>query len=290
MKLVFILGPTAVGKTAYAIQLAQQLGTEIISCDSRQFYKELDIGVARPTQEELAAVRHHFIACRSVTQPYNVFDYEHDVLSLLDQLFQQHDTVVAVGGSGLYVDAICQGMALLPDPAPGLREQLKQQLKEEGIESFQRRLQQLDPEYYQQVDRQNPIRLQRALEVCITSGIPYSQLIRQQNSAPRPFDIEKRIITRPNEVLRERIDRRVDLMLEAGLLDEVRRNLPHRNLNTLNTVGYKELFELAQTYPQTPPAPLLQQQATLIKTHTWQYAKKQLTWLRRYPDAKRVEC
>lgn len=158
------MGPTAIGKTAYAIRLAKESGTEILSCDSRQFYQELNIGVARPSDEELKAAKHHFIACRSVENPFNVYSFEQEALQCLEKLFERHDIVVAVGGSGLYIDALCKGIALLPDPKPGLREQLKQQLQAEGIESFQRALQQLDPAYYAIVDKQNPVRLQRALK------------------------------------------------------------------------------------------------------------------------------
>lgn len=269
------MGPTAIGKTAYAIRLAKELGTEILSCDSRQFYQELNIGVARPSEEELKAAKHHFIACRSVENPFNVYFFEQEALQCLEKLFERHDIVVAVGGSGLYIDALCKGIALLPDPKPGLREQLKQQLQAEGIESFQKSLQQLDPAYYAIVDKQNPVRLQRALEVCITSGKPYSELIAQQRPC-RNFEIKKTVLTASPEELRERINRRVDLMIEMGLEEEVRQVTQFRHLNTLNTVGYKEFFEAwDQGNHDTKSI------AEAIKTHTWQYAKKQLTWIKR---------
>lgn len=269
------MGPTAIGKTAYAIRLAKELGTEILSCDSRQFYQELNIGVARPSEEELKAAKHHFIACRSVENPFNVYSFEQEALQCLEKLFERHDIVVAVGGSGLYIDALCKGIALLPDPKPGLREQLKQQLQAEGIESFQRALQQLDPAYYAIVDKQNPVRLQRALEVCITSGKPYSELIAQQRPI-RNFEIKKTVLTASPEELRERINRRVDLMIEMGLEEEVRQVTQFRHLNTLNTVGYKEFFEAWDQGNHNT-----QSIAEAIKTHTWQYAKKQLTWIKR---------
>jgi len=271
--LLVVVGPTAIGKTAMAIELAQHLKTEILSCDSRQFYKELDIGVARPSKEELASAPHHFIAHRSVTEPYNVYEYEQEALSLLDVLFQKHDVVVAVGGSGLYVDALCQGIAVLPDPAPGLRERLQN----ESLESKQRQLQQLDPDYYAQVDTKNPVRLQRALEVILTTGQPYSQVI-QQGLRPRPFHIQKVGITADRDVIKERINRRTDVMIAEGLVDEVRRVEHFRSLNTLNTVGYKEIFQYLDGTIG------LDRSIADIKTHTWQYAKKQQTWLNRYND------
>lgn len=279
------MGPTAIGKTAYAIRLAKELGTEILSCDSRQFYQELNIGVARPSDEELKAAKHHFIACRSVENPFNVYSFEQEALQCLEKLFERHDIVVAVGGSGLYIDALCKGIALLPDPAPGLRAQLKQQLQEEGIESFQKALQQLDPAYYAIVDKQNPVRLQRALEVCITSGKPYSELIAQQRPI-RNFEIKKTVLTTSPEELRKRINRRVDLMIEMGLEEEVRQVMKFRHLNTLNTVGYKEFFEAWDQGNHDT-----QSIAEAIKTHTWQYAKKQLTWIKRdSAEIKNQQC
>lgn len=253
------------------------LHTEILSCDSRQFYQELNIGVARPSPEELAAAPHHFIASRSVTNPYNVYQYEMEALSLLETLFHKYDTVVAVGGSGLYVDALSQGIALLPDPAPGLREKLQQQLQQQGIQSFQQQLQQLDPEYYAQVDHQNPVRLQRALEVILTSGQPYSQIIRQ-SQRPRPFRIVKVGLQCDRDIIKQRINLRTDLMIEQGLVEETRQLLPFRHLNTLNTVGYKEIFSYLDGNTT------LERSIADIKTHTWQYAKKQITWNNRYED------
>lgn len=253
------------------------LHTEILSCDSRQFYQELNIGVARPSPEELAAAPHHFIASRSVTNPYNVYQYEMEALSLLETLFRKYDTVVAVGGSGLYVDALSQGIALLPDPAPGLREKLQRQLQQQGIQSFQQQLQQLDPEYYAQVDHQNPVRLQRALEVILTSGQPYSQIIRQ-SQRPRPFRIVKVGLQCDRDIIKQRINLRTDLMIEQGLVEETRQLLPFRHLNTLNTVGYKEIFSYLDGNTT------LERSIADIKTHTWQYAKKQITWNNRYED------
>ena len=280
--LIVIVGPTAIGKTAAAIEVARQLETEIVSCDSRQFYKELDIGVARPSPEELAAAKHHFIACRSVTEPYNAFDYEHDALNTLSTIFESHDTAVAVGGSGLYVDALCNGINLLPDPTPELRAELSQKIANGHLDELLGELQRLDPEYYAIVDRQNPMRIQRALETIYTSGQPYSSLIGKK-LPQRPFDIVKIGLQCERTELKERIYRRVDMMMEQGLLDEVRSLLPFRSLNTLNTVGYKEVFEYLDGRCT------IGQATTNIKNHTWQYAKKQLTWLKRYDEIKWVD-
>ena len=281
-RLIVIVGPTAIGKTAAAIEVARQLETEIVSCDSRQFYKELDIGVARPSPEELAAAKHHFIACRSVTEPYNVFDYEHDALNTLSTIFESHDTAVAVGGSGLYVDALCNGINLLPDPTPELRAELSQKIANGHLDELLGELQRLDPEYYAIVDRQNPMRIQRALETIYTSGQPYSSLIGKK-LPQRPFDIVKIGLQCERTELKERIYRRVDMMMGQGLLDEVHSLLPFRSLNTLNTVGYKEVFEYLDGRCT------IGQATTNIKNHTWQYAKKQLTWLKRYDEIKWVD-
>lgn len=281
-RLIVIVGPTAIGKTAAAIEVARHLETEIVSCDSRQFYKELDIGVARPSPEELAAAKHHFIACRSVTEPYNAFDYEHDALNTLSTIFESHDTAVAVGGSGLYVDALCNGINLLPDPTPELRAELSQKIANGHLDELLGELQRLDPEYYAIVDRQNPMRIQRALETIYTSGQPYSSLIGKK-LPQRPFDIVKIGLQCERTELKERIYRRVDMMMEQGLLDEVRSLLPFRSLNTLNTVGYKEVFEYLDGRCT------IGQATTNIKNHTWQYAKKQLTWLKRYDEIKWVD-
>ncbi|MBR4772936.1 MAG: tRNA (adenosine(37)-N6)-dimethylallyltransferase MiaA [Bacteroidales bacterium] len=271
-RLIVIAGPTAVGKTAHAVQLAQQLHTEVVSCDSRQFYREMHIGVARPTDEELAAVPHHFIACRSVTEPYNIFDYEQDALRVIDRLFETHENVIAVGGSGLYIDALLHGVSPMPDPTPELRARLQQM----PLEEKRAQLKLLDPDYYIHVDLRNPVRLQRALEVCLMTGRPYSEVIADQPRTERPFETEVRVLSLSASDLRQRIDCRVDMMMQEGLLDEVQSLLPYRQLNTLNTVGYRELF------PVLDGTASLDEAVAAIKLNTWHYARKQRTWFKRY--------
>ena len=274
-KLVVIAGPTAVGKTAYAVQLARQLGTEIISCDSRQFYREMRIGVARPTDEELSVAKHHFIACRSVTEPYNIYDYREDALQVIERLFESHDTVVAVGGSGLYIDALLHPVSPMPNPMPELRTRLQQM----SLEEKRAQLQMLDPDYYDRVDLRNPVRLQRALEVCMMTGKPYSQVIQEREKGGKECErwiIEVRVLEKDRAELRNRIDRRVDQMMQEGLLDEVQSLLPYRHLNTLNTVGYRELF------PVLDGTATVEDAVAAIKLNTWHYARKQMTWMRRY--------
>ena len=246
----------------------------MLSTDSRQIYRGLPIGTAQPDQAQLQAAEHHFIASHEITQDFNCGEYEVQALALLERLFATHDTVIAVGGSGLYVRALCEGMDDLPQADVQLRAQLAGRMEREGVASLAEELRRLDPEYYEQVDRSNPARVQRALEVCLQTGKPYSQQ-RLGVRRERPFDIVKVGVDMPREVLYERIDRRVDAMMEAGLEQEARAVYPFRHLNSLQTVGYKELFEWFDG------AISREQAVELIKRNTRRYAKRQLTWFRR---------
>jgi tRNA dimethylallyltransferase len=277
--LVVVVGPTAIGKTALSIRLAQHYGAEIISADSRQFYKELKIGVAAPSDAELAAATHHFIGHLSIHDYYNASRFEKDALQKIEALFETHNIVVMTGGSGLYIDAVCNGIDDLPDPTPELRTELKTLFQKEGIESLQNLLQTHDPEYYNAVDTKNPARLLRALEVCITAGQPYSSL-RTQKLEQRPFEVIFIGLHCERALLNERIHRRVDEMLTSGLLDEVERLFPMRHLNALNTVGYKELFAWKEGKIS------FEQAIEDIKTNTRRYAKRQMTWFRKNPNIR----
>ena len=272
--LIVIAGPTASGKTAFSIQLAKALNTVILSADSRQFYKEMSIGTAAPTVEELLQVKHYFIHNISIEDKYDVADYEREVLALLDALFKTHDKVVLTGGSGLFIDAVCNGIDEMPDVQPEIRNKVEKLLQEGGINALSKEVQRLDPEYFAIVDKQNPRRLQRALEVCYQTGKTFTSF-RQGNAAKRDFDIAKYALLWDRQELIERIDRRVDLMMEQGLLEEAKSLYPNRHLNALNTVGYKELF--AYFDDQCTLAEAVEQ----IKIHTRQYGKRQMTWLRR---------
>lgn len=273
-KLIVIAGPTAVGKTSFAIELAQHLKAEIISADSRQFYEEISIGTAKPTSEELALVPHHFIGNLSIADYFNVSRFENEVITLLEKLFLKHQTIVMVGGSGLYIDAVCKGIDDLPDADEKLRSDLKNQFKEKGLESFLVELQKLDPEYFEIVDKANPNRILRALEVIKETGKTYTEL-RKNSKKERSFEIQKFCLTRERAELFERISIRVDQMMEEGLLEEVKTQLPNRKLNALNTVGYKEFFKYLDGEIS------LEQAITDLKTNTRRYAKRQLTWFKR---------
>lgn len=275
--LLVLTGPTASGKTALAIRWAERLRTEILSADSRQFYREMRIGTAAPTPDELRRVPHHFVQHLSIHDSYNVYRYEQDALALLEKLFQNHENVILCGGSGLYIDALCNGIDLLPDPDPELREDLHRMLRENRVEEFHQMLKEKDPEYYEVVDRNNPVRMVRALEVCIQTGQPYSTL-RKQQAKERPFQIIKYAITLPREVLNERINRRVDRMMEEGLEAEARQLYPLRHLNALQTVGYRELFD------HFDGKCTIDESVEAIKAHTRQYAKRQMTWFKRDSD------
>lgn len=272
--LIVIAGPTASGKTAFSIQMAKALNTVILSADSRQFYKEMSIGTAAPTPKELLQVKHYFVHNISIEEKYDVADYERDALALLDELFKTHETVVMTGGSGLFIDAVCNGIDEMPDVEPEIRNKVEKLLKEGGINALSEEVQRLDPEYFAIVDQQNPRRLQRALEVCYQTGKTFTSF-RTNSTARRDFDIKKYALLWDRQVLIERIDRRVDLMMEQGLLEEAKALYPKRHLNALNTVGYKELFSYFDGQCT------LDEAIEQIKIHTRQYAKRQMTWLRR---------
>ena len=275
--LIVLAGPTASGKTATAIKLAKAFDAEIISADSRQFYKELSIGTAAPTAEELAQVKHHFVHNLSIEDKYDVADYERDVLSFLKQYFKTKDIAIMTGGSGLFIDAVCNGLDEMPDISEEVRNRVSKMLEADGIEGLQREVERVDNDYFQVVDKQNPRRLQRALEVYYQTGKPYSTF-RQRNVAKRDFDIVKLAILWDRDKLIERINQRVDMMMQQGLLDEVKSVYPKRHLNSLNTVGYKELFDYLDGKCT------LEQAVEQIKINTRQYAKRQMTWLRKNND------
>jgi tRNA dimethylallyltransferase len=269
--LIVIVGPTASGKTAVAIELAKDYEAVIVSADSRQFYREMSIGTAKPNDDELAAVKHHFINSLSVTETFTAGDYEKQSLNLLNDLFKMHDVVILVGGSGLFIKAVCEGFDEFPNPAPGLREKLNNEFNEKGIDFLQKKLKTADPEYYGQVDLNNPQRVIRALEVFEASGQPFSSY-RKSANAKRPFRIIKLGLNLQREALYQRINKRVDDMVKQGLVEEVNSLLSYRRLNALNTVGYSELFDYFDGKTDLPTA------IALIKQNTRRFAKRQITW------------
>jgi tRNA dimethylallyltransferase len=269
-RLIVITGPTGAGKTDLSIAVAQRLGVPIVSADSRQVFEGMAIGTAQPTAEQLAAVPHHFIASHKITEHYTCGRYAEEALALLDKLFAEHDEVVVVGGSGLYIDALTDGVDEMPVHDPELRARLREMPLEELVEQ----LRELDPAYYEQVDRRNPQRVVRAVEVSLQTGRPYSEL-RTGRRAARGFEVVKIGVDMPRAALYERIDRRVDAMMAAGLEAEARALYPHRALGALQTVGYRELFEYFDGKITLAEA------VELIKRNSRRYAKRQLTWLRR---------
>ena len=275
--LIVIAGPTASGKTATAITIAKALKTVIISADSRQFYREIPIGTAAPTREELSEVEHFMIHNLSIEDRYDVADYEKDVLLLLKKLFLNHDAVVMTGGSGLFIDAVCNGLDSIPDISEETRNRVNDLYEKGGVVALQNELQHLDPEYYEIVDKQNPRRLQRAIEVCYQTGLPYSSF-RKNNTKERDFKIIKLALLWERNELITRINKRVENMISDGLVEEARSVYHKRNLNSLNTVGYKEMFQYFDGDIS------LNEAIELIKISTRQYAKRQMTWLRKNND------
>ena len=272
--LIVVVGATGSGKTDISLRLATHFATPIISTDSRQFYRGIPIGTAQPTAEQLATAEHHFIASHELTDNFNCGEYEAQALARLEELFLQHDRVVAVGGSGLYIQALCEGMDNLPQADEQLRQSLTERLKSEGIESLLADLERLDPVFYQQVDRQNPSRVLRAVEVCLQTGQPYSSL-RTGERHKRDFNIVKVGIEWNREQLYDRINRRVDMMIDEDLEAEARAVYHLRHLNSLQTVGYREMFEYFD-------GTITREEAIeLIKRNSRRYAKRQMTWFRR---------
>lgn len=274
-KLIVVVGPTAVGKTALAIALAKHYRTEIISADSRQFYKEMSIGTAKPDAAELTEVKHHFIDSHSIEEEYSAGDFERDALRLLHTLFKEHDRVIMVGGSGLFIRAVCEGLDNLPKAPPAVREALNDTFAREGIEPLQRRLSEVDPAYYGSADIRNPQRVIRALEVFEATGQPFSSF-RIKAQSERPFESIAVGLNMERERLYERINLRVDKMMEAGLLDEVRTLKDYRDKPALLTVGYAELFDFLDGKHT------LNEAVTQIKQNSRRYAKRQITWFKKY--------
>lgn len=278
--LITIIGPTAIGKTALSITLAQHFGCSILSCDSRQFFKEMKIGTAVPSEEELAAAPHYFIQNKSIFESYSVGDFEQEALTKLDELFLQNNIQIMVGGSGLYVDAVLKGFDEFPDIDASVREEINQKYEDLGIKFLQEKLNELDPTYHQKITienpqtLQNPQRMKRFVEVCMGSGLPYSSFIgkRKNNRNFTPIIIG---IEADREIMYDRINQRVDLMVADGLIEEVKNLLPHQNLNALQTVGYRELFDYFDQKTS------LNEAIEQIKMNTRRFAKRQMTWFKR---------
>ena len=278
-RIIAIVGPTASGKTTLSIKLAQALNTDIISADSRQFYKEMYIGTAVPEPEELAAAKHYFIQNKSIFEDFNVGDYEQEFLQLTQKLFQSKNTLILVGGSGLYIEAACKGLDNLPNKNEAIRQKLTRDLKEKGIENLQKQLQALDPDYYQKIDIQNPHRLIRAIEILRQSnGQKMSNL--HQKKSKRDFNTIYIGLTGERKLLYERINRRVDIMVMKGLIKEAEKLYPYREQNALQTVGYRELFQYFDNSSDLDFA------LSEIKKNTRRFAKRQLTWFRKNKNIK----
>ncbi|MDR0969299.1 MAG: tRNA (adenosine(37)-N6)-dimethylallyltransferase MiaA [Lentimicrobiaceae bacterium] len=275
--LLVLTGPTASGKTALAIELAKIFDTVIISADSRQFYKEMQIGTAAPTPEELVQVPHFLIHHKSIFETYDVADYEQDVLNLLDLLFEKHQIVILTGGSGLFIDAVCKGLDLIPSISNETRKKVADLLQNKGLKNLQKEVETIDPEYYNEVDRNNPRRLQRALEVYYQTGKKFSSF-RNKQDKERNFNIIRTAILWERSQLIKRINQRVDSMIEAGLYEEAKTLYPYREQNALKTVGYQEIFNHFDGNCSFEEA--IEQ----IKTNTRRYAKRQMTWLRKNTD------
>ena len=275
--LIVLIGPTGVGKTELSLKIAEHCHTEIISSDSRQLYADLKIGTAAPTPEQLKRVPHHFVGTLQLTDYYSAARYEEEVMEKLKELFQTHSSVVMTGGSMMYIDAVCKGIDDIPTIDSDTRELMLKRYEKEGLEALCAELKLLDPEYYAQVDVKNPKRVIHALEICYMTGKTYTSF-RTRSQKKRPFNILKIGLRREREELYERINRRVDLMMEEGLLEEAKRVYPYRSLNSLNTVGYKELFKFLDGEWELPFA------IEKVKQNSRIYSRKQMTWFKRDAD------
>lgn len=276
--LIYLAGPTGVGKTKVSIALAKMFNTSIISCDSRQFYKEMKIGTAVPTEKELEEVPHYFIHNRSIKEPYTVADFEKEALEKIDQLFKKTDVLIMVGGSGMYADSVMFGLDQFPEVSDEVRNQLRLFYQTHGLTGLQELLREKDPKHYARVDRNNPVRLLRALEVCIASDKPYSSFLGQTKEA-RNFISKMVILHRPRTLLYDKINLRVDQMVADGLVEEVKQLIPYKELSSLQTVGYKELFQHFEGQSS------LEEALNEIKKNTRRYAKRQITWFKKYENA-----
>lgn len=275
--LIVIVGPTAIGKTALAIKLAQYLNTEIISADSRQFYKEMSIGTAKPSKTELEIVKHHFINSHSIEDQFSAGDFEKESIKLLNELFESHNDIIMVGGSGLFINAVCDGFDSLPEATEEIRNKWNLAFQEYGIAYLQEKLKNIDPDYFKEVDINNPQRIIRALEVYESSGKTFSSL-RTRNKKDRPFNIIKIGLNMDREELYQRINTRVDIMINEGLVEEVKKLVKFKHLNALNTVGYTEIFEFLNGNLS------LEDAISKIKQNTRRFAKRQLTWFKKSTD------
>lgn len=272
--LIAIVGPTAIGKTSLSIALAKHFNTEIISADSRQFFKEMSIGTAAPSKDELSKAKHHFIHHKSIKDNYNVGTFEKDAISLLKELFEKYEVVIMVGGSGLYVDAVVKGLDDFPLVDPEIRKSLNKKLESEGLKVLQKQLKALDETAYKSIKIDNPHRVIRALEISIGTGKPHSSFLKK-NTISRPFNVITLGLKAEREIIYERINKRVDLMMKLGLLEEVKSLYEYKDLNSLNTVGYKELFRHIEGIDDLETA------ISEIKKNTRRFAKRQLTWWRK---------
>jgi tRNA dimethylallyltransferase len=271
-----VIGPTAVGKTAFSIELAKKLNTQIVSADSRQFYKEMRIGTAVPSDQELQEVKHHFIHHKSIHDNYNVGQFEKEGIEKITSLFKTNDQLILTGGSGLYIDAICKGLNFFPDINSSTRTKIREDYDRLGIKWLKEQVEKMDPVYYQQVDKENAQRLLRCLEVCVQTNQTYSSF-KSPETKKRDFNIKYLVLTMDRERLYQRINKRVDIMMKNGLLEEVKSLNEFRNLNALQTVGYKEIFDFIDQNHS------LERAVELIKQNSRRYAKRQLTWLKKYP-------